>query len=185
MTTSAVMILAMGVMFACGVYLMLERSLTRVLLGFLLMGNAINLLIMLTAGKPGGPPLTDGKTFDFEGMTDPLPQALVLTAIVITLAMASFLLALIYRSWRIARADIVTDDEEDVRVGTEGPLDDDDVESGTSGTYDDTEFGDEAESPIPGAPDLDGDGPGAKRRAWENAELDHYTNRGANREEQP
>lgn len=170
MTTSAVMILAMGVMFACGVYLMLERSLTRVLLGFLLMGNAINLLIMLTAGEPGGAPLTDGEVFDFEGMTDPLPQALILTAIVITLAMAAFLLALIYRSWRIARADVVMDDEEDVRVATEARVEDLDVESGTSGTYEDTEFGDEAESPIPGAPDLDGDGPGAKRKAWEAAQ---------------
>ena len=56
MSPSIVMLLAMGVMYACGIYLMLDRSLTRVLLGFMLMGNATNVLIMLTAGPPGRPP---------------------------------------------------------------------------------------------------------------------------------
>ena len=47
MSLPFIMVLAMGVLFACGVYLMLERSLTRVLLGFILLGNAVNLLIVL------------------------------------------------------------------------------------------------------------------------------------------
>jgi multicomponent Na+:H+ antiporter subunit C len=61
MSVSFIMVLAMGVLFAAGIYLMLERSLTRVLLGFILLGNGVNLLIILTAGR-GSPPLTDGRT---------------------------------------------------------------------------------------------------------------------------
>ncbi|QIN29548.1 Na(+)/H(+) antiporter subunit C [Brevibacterium luteolum] len=154
MSVSLVMLLAMGVMYACGIYLMLDRSLTRVLLGFMLMGNATNLLIMLTAGPPGRPPLTDGKNFSDAGMSDPLPHALILTAIVITFAMSAFLLAMIYRSWRLVRNENLEDDIEDIRIAfTQGR--DSAEEAGTSGEYDDTEFGDEAQSPIPGALDLD------------------------------
>ncbi|MGO3310957.1 MAG: NADH-quinone oxidoreductase subunit K, partial [Brevibacterium aurantiacum] len=83
MTVPFIMVLAMAFLFACGIYLMLERSLTRVLLGFILLGNGVNLLIILTAGR-GGPPLTDGEDLSTAGMSDPLPQALILTAIVIT-----------------------------------------------------------------------------------------------------
>ena len=56
MTVPLLMVLTMGVMYAAGIYLMLDRSLTRVLLGFLLVGNATNLLLILAAGRPGGPP---------------------------------------------------------------------------------------------------------------------------------
>src|SRR3712207_6913747 len=49
-------------------------------------------------------------------MSDPLPQALILTAIVITFGVASFVLALIYRSWRLVRQEVVGIDEEDRRV---------------------------------------------------------------------
>ncbi|MBD8019718.1 Na(+)/H(+) antiporter subunit C [Brevibacterium gallinarum] len=154
MSVSLVMLLAMGVMYACGIYLMLDRSLTRVLLGFMLMGNATNLLIMLTAGPPGRPPLTDGKNLSAAGMSDPLPHALILTAIVITFAMSAFLLAMIYRSWRLVRNENLEDDIEDIRIAFSQGRDNAE-EAGTSGEYDDTEFGDEAQSPIPGALDLD------------------------------
>ena len=154
MSVSFVMVLAMGVLIAAGIYLMLERSLTRVLLGFILLGNGVNLLIILTAGR-GAPPLTDGKNLSTEGMSDPLPQALILTAIVITFAVTAFLLAMIYRSWRLMRADSLQDDDTDLQVAITKVID---SEAEASTDYDDTEFGDEAESPITGAVDLDDDG---------------------------
>lgn len=159
MSVSFIMVLAMGVLFAAGIYLMLERSLTRVLLGFILLGNGVNLLIILTAGR-GSPPLTDGKNLSTEGMSDPLPHALILTAIVITFAVTAFLLAMIYRSWRLMRADSLQDDDTDLQVAITKLID---SEAETSTDYDDTEFGDEAESPITGAIDLDDDGTPAER----------------------
>lgn len=159
MSVSFIMVLAMGVLFAAGIYLMLERSLTRVLLGFILLGNGVNLLIILTAGR-GSPPLTDGKNLSTEGMSDPLPHALILTAIVITFAVTAFLLAMIYRSWRLMRADSLQDDDTDLQVAITKLID---SEAEASTDYDDTEFGDEAESPITGAIDLDDDGTPAER----------------------
>lgn len=117
MTVSLVLVAVMAVLFACGVYLILERSMTRVLLGVLLLGNAANLLILIVAGAPGAAPVVD--TGAEERISDPLPQALALTAIVITFAVSAFLLALIYRSWRLAQRDDVTDDAADIAVRTE------------------------------------------------------------------
>jgi multicomponent Na+:H+ antiporter subunit C len=114
-SASLVLIVVMAVLYACGVYLLLERSMTRVLLGFLLVGNATNLLILIMAGVPGVAPIVeDGVTA--EEMTDPLPEALILTAIVITFGVSAFLMALIYRSWRLANRDSVQDDEADVAM---------------------------------------------------------------------
>lgn len=112
MDVSLTLIIVMAVLFACGVYAMLERSLTRVLIGFLLLGNATNLLLLIVMGVPGNAPFfgTDGD------MSDPLPQALTLTAIVITFAVSAFLLALIYRSWQLGQADTVEDDEADIAL---------------------------------------------------------------------
>lgn len=163
MSIPLLLLLAMGVLVACGIYLMLERSLTRVLLGFILLGNGTNLLIVLTAGR-GRPPLTDGEDLSTAGMSDPLPQALVLTAIVITFAVTAFLLAMIYRSWRFVRADSFSDDAADLAVAITTMID---SEAEASTVYDDTEFGDEAESPIAGAVDLDDDGTPADRGAKE------------------
>ena len=165
MTLPFIMVLAMGFLFACGIYLMLERSLTRVLLGFILLGNGVNLLIILTAGS-GDPPLTDGKNLSTDGMADPLPQALILTAIVITFAVTAFLLAMIYRSWRLVRADSLQDDTADLQVAITKMID---SEAEASTDYDDTEFGDEAESPITGAIDLDDDGTPKERDAGEGS----------------
>ena len=107
MTVSLVLVIIMGVLFAAGVYAMLERSLTRVLIGFLLLGNAANLFLLIVMGRPGVAPFYGAA--DPEDMSDPLPQALTLTAIVITFAVSAFLLALIYRSWQLGQADTVHD----------------------------------------------------------------------------
>lgn len=120
MTASLTLIIVMAVLFACGVYAMLERSLTRVLIGFLLLGNAANLLLLIVMGQPGDAPF-GGPGSSSEGMTDPLPQALTLTAIVITFGVSAFLLALIYRSWQLGQADTVRDDAEDIAVRERTP----------------------------------------------------------------
>ncbi|MEV1000449.1 Na(+)/H(+) antiporter subunit C [Nonomuraea sp. NPDC050202] len=99
------------VLITCGVTLLLERSLVRVLAGVIMLGNGVNLLIVTTGGDAGGPPF-----LDTPGIADPLPQAMVLTAIVITLGVTAFLLALVHRSWQLTGSDEVQDDTEDRRV---------------------------------------------------------------------
>lgn len=117
MTANAVLLLGVGVLFATGTFMLMERSLTRVLLGFLLVSNGANLMVLHMAGPPGAAPIiTEGVSP--EEMTDPLPQALILTAIVITLGVTAFVLAMIYRSWWLAHEDTVVDDVEDQRVAT-------------------------------------------------------------------
>lgn len=112
MNVTLILVLIMGVMYACGVYLMLERSMTRVVLGFLLLGNATNILLISMGGPRGlAPILGDGVAA--EDFNDPLPQAFILTAIVISFGVTAFMLALIYRSWRLSRADELEDDLED------------------------------------------------------------------------
>lgn len=121
MDVSLTLIVIMAVLFACGVYAMLERSLTRVLIGFLLLGNATNLLLLIVMGVPGDAPF-----YGTEGdVSDPLPQALTLTAIVITFAVSAFLLALIYRSWQLGQADTVEDDEADIALRERTDADED------------------------------------------------------------
>ncbi|KXC06034.1 Na(+)/H(+) antiporter subunit C [Microbacterium hominis] len=130
MTVSAVLVIIMAVLFACGVYAMLERSLTRVLIGFLLLGNATNLFLLIVMGRPGVASFFGSG--DVEEMSDPLPQALTLTAIVITFAVSAFLLALIYRSWQLGQADTVVDDEEDIAVRDRGTVEEDQMDDETS-----------------------------------------------------
>lgn len=113
MRPSVVLLIAVGVLFAAGTTLLLERTLTRVLLGVMLLGNGANLLVLASA-EAGAPPIAG--TADPAEMTDPLPQAMILTAIVITLGMTAFLLAVAYRSWRLSGHDEVQDDAEDRRV---------------------------------------------------------------------
>ena len=116
MTTFLVPLLLIGGLTSAGVYLLLERNLTRMLLGLLLIGNAINLLI-LTVGSPSGNPPIRGRTSGGDTTTaDPLAQGMILTAIVISMGIAAFVLALTYRSYRLNTAEEVSDDPEDTRV---------------------------------------------------------------------
>ena len=103
------LLVLVGVLFAVGTYLLMERSLTRVALGVGVIGNGVNVLIVAAGSRPGGAPIvgTEGE------LTDPLPQALVLTAIVIGFALLSFVLALAWRNWTITGNDEVEDDLED------------------------------------------------------------------------
>ncbi|PRZ09353.1 multisubunit sodium/proton antiporter MrpC subunit [Isoptericola sp. CG 20/1183] len=114
-TPSAVLLLAVGVLCGAGVYLLLDRPLTRVLLGIVLLSNGANLMLLVAGGRAGASPVVGNAPADVR-MSDPLAQAMILTAIVITLALTSFVLALAYRSWQLHGHDEVADDEEDRRV---------------------------------------------------------------------
>lgn len=96
-----------GVFIAAGVYLLLSRALIRMLLGLALLGNGVNLVI-LVAGRLGRivPPIAlDDATAPLADAANPLPQALILTAIVIGFAMFTFLLVLTYRAYQSLDAD--------------------------------------------------------------------------------
>jgi multicomponent Na+:H+ antiporter subunit C len=103
-----------AILFTVGTYLLLQRTLSRVIIGLGLISHGANLLIMLSAGGPGQPPVLpiDGS----EPVADPLPQAMVLTAIVITFGITAFLLALALRSYLLTGSDEVEDDIEDRRI---------------------------------------------------------------------
>ncbi|WP_314215643.1 Na(+)/H(+) antiporter subunit C [Pseudarthrobacter equi] len=115
MSINLALLLVMGALYACGIYLILERSLTRVLLGLMLLANATNLLILATGGYSGLAPLFSKDTAAGD-YNDPLPQALILTSIVISFAVTAFMLGIIYRTWVLAREDEIQDDVEDLRV---------------------------------------------------------------------
>lgn len=110
MSPSLTLVLLVGVLVACGVTLILERSLSRILVGFVLLGNAVNILLLLVSGPAGAPPIVG---LSDDEMADPLPQAMALTAIVITLGTTAFGLALAYRAWQLRGTDDVQDDVED------------------------------------------------------------------------
>ena len=115
MSVNLTLLMVMGALYACGIYLILERSLTRVLLGLMLLANATNLLLLATGGYAGLAPLYSKDTAAGE-YNDPLPQALILTSIVISFAVTAFMLGIIYRTWVLAREDEIQDDAEDRRV---------------------------------------------------------------------
>jgi len=108
------LLVLVGVLFAVGTYLLMERSLTRVALGVGMLGNGVNVLIVVAGSSPGEAPIV-GRTGE---LTDPLPQALVLTAIVIGFALLSFVLALAWRNWTITENDEVEDDIEDRAIAS-------------------------------------------------------------------
>ena len=96
-----------GLFVALGIYLLLSRALIRMLLGLVVLGNGVNLLIF-TAGRLSrdAPPIVPAGLAQPEGpIANPLPQALILTAIVIGFAMFCFLLVLAYRVYQALDAD--------------------------------------------------------------------------------
>ncbi len=119
MTPNLSLIVVAAVMVACGVTLVLDRSLSRILIGFILLGNGVNILFLVASGPAGAAPIVGGG----DPMSDPLPQAMVLTAIVITLGATAFGLALAYRSSQLWGHDDVQDDVEDSRVSRLAELD--------------------------------------------------------------
>ncbi|MBB3965587.1 multicomponent Na+:H+ antiporter subunit C [Rhizobium metallidurans] len=103
-----------GLFFTAAVYLMLSKFSIRIMLGIAVLGNAVNLLLFtsgrLTREVP--PIIPDGLDALPSGAANPLPQALILTAIVISFSLLAFLLVLTYRAYQ----DIGTDNTDEMRV---------------------------------------------------------------------
>ncbi len=107
-------VLLVGLFFAAAVYLMLSKFLVRVLLGVVLLGNAVNLLLF-TSGRilREVPPIIPAGHDVPQALTaNPLPQALILTAIVISFSFFAFLLVLVYRAYQ----DLGTDNGNEMRL---------------------------------------------------------------------
>ncbi|WJZ03718.1 Na(+)/H(+) antiporter subunit C [Corynebacterium freiburgense] len=118
MVANFFLLLTCGVLVASGAYLLLDRAMTRMLLGLLLMGNGLNLLMLTAGGKAGAPPIQGRNSALIAQDSDPLAQGMILTAIVISMAMTAFILALAYRQYRYRTADLIDNDSEDTALAT-------------------------------------------------------------------
>jgi multicomponent Na+:H+ antiporter subunit C len=100
-----------GGLYAAGIYMLLRRSLVKLLIGLALLGHAANLLIFTTAGLTRGrPPIIPVDLVESPGIfADTMPQALVLTAIVIGLGVIAFALALAFRVYTVIGSDDLDD----------------------------------------------------------------------------
>ncbi|MET0146140.1 MAG: NADH-quinone oxidoreductase subunit K [Ilumatobacteraceae bacterium] len=115
---SVLMAFTAAVLFGIGTYLLLQRKLSRLIIGLGLIGHGAN-IVFVTATRRGRPPLIGSG--DPSAFADPLPQSLVLTAIVISFGTTALLLALAYRSWLLTADDEVSDDIDDRMVGRDSP----------------------------------------------------------------
>jgi len=110
---SGALIISASLLFGIGTYLILQRTLTRIIIGLGLISHGANLLLLFSGGRRGAPPIVGDGT---SGFADPLPQAMALTAIVIGFGVTAFLLALAFRSHHLTDSDRVEDDIEDRRI---------------------------------------------------------------------
>jgi multicomponent Na+:H+ antiporter subunit C len=171
-TSSLALIVLCGVLVAVGVYLILERTLSRIVLGIASLSNGINILFLIAGGHSGEPAFF-GQA-DAEDMADPLVQAMMLTSIVITLALTGFLLAMAYRSWQLRDHDEVRDDREDrlvarrlAQVRNEDAVGVDDLAEASAEFHDDVDTGEggiapkREETAVPGVRENQAEGGGA------------------------
>lgn len=102
-----VLAVVIGALYATGIYLILRRSLVKLIIGLGFLTNAANLLIFTVGGLVRGrPPLVvEGATAPVAPFADPLPQALILTAIVIGFGVQAFALVLVYRTYQTVGTD--------------------------------------------------------------------------------
>lgn len=116
--------IAASALFSAGIYMILRRSLVKILIGLLLLGYAVNLLLFNSANLvPGKPPIiAAGETLPPGNIADPVPQALILTAIVISFGVTAFAIVLIRQAYQVSG----TDDLDDMRC-TDIPCAEDEV----------------------------------------------------------
>jgi multicomponent Na+:H+ antiporter subunit C len=102
-----ILAVTIGLLYAAGVYLMLRRSIIKLILGMIFLGNATNLFIFAAGGLTEAAPsfLTADNKPIAGAMADPLPQALILTAIVIGLGFIAFAIVLKYKFWQVTGTD--------------------------------------------------------------------------------
>jgi|TARA_Y100000385_G_scaffold42568_1_gene39530 multicomponent Na+:H+ antiporter subunit C len=108
---SVLLAFAAAFLFATGTWLLLQRRLSRIIIGIGLIGHGSNVLLLTSSNGRGLPPIIDSA--DPTDFADPLPQALALTSIVITFGVTVFLFAVGFRSWKLTHDDVVEDDVED------------------------------------------------------------------------
>lgn len=96
-----------GTLFAASIYMMLRRSIVKLVIGLIILSNAANLLIFVVSGLTrGAPPLiSEGAGKVVGAVADPLPQALILTAIVIAFSVLAFAVVLIRRAYEVVGTD--------------------------------------------------------------------------------
>jgi multicomponent Na+:H+ antiporter subunit C len=116
---SATSVVVIAALSAVGTYLVTSRLLSRIVLGFALFGHAAVLALLVAGGPSGEPPLADRTTT--AETANPVPQALSLTAIVISFGLTLFLLALARRQRELTDDDLVEDDIEDRRIAAAAP----------------------------------------------------------------
>ncbi len=115
---SVVLAFAIGALYAVGTYALFDRILSRIIIGLALLGHGSVLMLLFAGGRPGRPPFIEANV-PADEYADPLPQAMALTAIVITFGVLVFLLAVSYRSWTLTHDDEVEDDREDARLDSQ------------------------------------------------------------------
>lgn len=118
---SVAMIVAVAGLTAAGTFLVTSRSLSRIVLGFALLGHGAVLALLASGGRAGDPPIIDGEPS--ADLANPLPEALSLTAIVITFGLTLYVLALARRQQHLTGDDLVEDDVEDRRIAAGGSVD--------------------------------------------------------------
>jgi multicomponent Na+:H+ antiporter subunit C len=99
--------ITIGLLYAAGIFLILRRSMVRLIIGLILLGNGANLLIFLLGRiSKGKPPIIpeESKVF-LDAYADPIPQALILTAIVISFGLQSYAIILVKRAYRVTKND--------------------------------------------------------------------------------
>jgi multicomponent Na+:H+ antiporter subunit C len=96
-----------GILYAAGIYMMFRRSMVKLLIGLLLLGNGTNILIFLMGDiAKGKPPIIDANSSVFTDVyADPVPQSLILTAIVISFALQAFAIILLKRVYQMTGSD--------------------------------------------------------------------------------
>ncbi len=104
-----VLALVIGTLYGGGLYLMMRRNLIQLIIGLSLLSHGANLLIFTAGGlrKGGAPILAEGEKTFATLPADPLPQALILTAIVISFAVTAFALVLFLRTYQTVGTDDV------------------------------------------------------------------------------
>ncbi|MCS4484706.1 NADH-quinone oxidoreductase subunit K [Gleimia sp. 6138-11-ORH1] len=139
MVSLSIIILA-GILVAAGTYLVMERTLTRIVIGLAFLTHGVNLLILSAGGGSGKAVLLGQNNLaetDLQQVADPLPQAMMLTAIVIGLGTTAFGMALAYRSFVLTGHDEVVDDIEDRLLARKSAVDESLTEA-TTGDEDPT-----------------------------------------------
>lgn len=101
------LVILVGVLYSSGIYLMFRRSMVKLLLGLALLGNGANILIFLVGGLTKGKTAIIGEehTHFTDVYADPIPQALILTAIVISFALTAFAIVLLKKVYTTTGSD--------------------------------------------------------------------------------